>query len=273
MAKFFLSAALLAVLALPVYAQQTLKLEIHDGRVNLDAAAVPARQILTEWARVGGTKVVGGDKVTGPLLTLRLINMPERQALDIILRNVAGYMAAPRLASSMPGASSYDRILILPTSSAPTTAPANAGLRMPNTGAMGGVDRRVPPRPPGLPSPVEPDVSVEQPEIPDPDDVGFNGQTPVFTFPQPQPQGNQLFVPVPQGGFGMQGQPGAQPPIMLQPGTNGQPTIYNFVPTTPGQPPATGGFNIFGSPTPGVIQPPPVQPGQIVPAPRPPGGN
>jgi hypothetical protein len=266
MTKFFLSAALLAALAAPVYARQTLKLEIHDGRVNLDAAAVPARQILTEWARVGGTKVVGGDKVTGGLLTLRLVNMPERQALDIILRNVAGYMAAPRLASSMPGASSYDRILILPTSS----APANAGLRLPNPGAMGGVDRRVSQRPPNVPTVVEPDMNVfEQPEVPDPSDVG---QAPVFTFPQPQPQPNQLFVPVQQGGFGVPGQPGAQQPIMLQPGANGQPTIYNFVPTTPGQPPANGGVNVFGSPTPGVIPPPPVQPGQIVP-PRPPGGQ
>ena len=273
MRNMFLSAALLAALAAPVYAQQTLKLEIHDGRVNLDAAAVPARQILTEWARVGGTKVVGGDKVTGGLLTLRLVNMSERQALDIILRNVAGYMAAPRLASSMPGASSYDRILILPTSSAPTNPPANAGLRVPNQGAMGGVDRRVPPRPPGVPSVVEPDVDVEQPEVPDTSDIGFNGQAPVFTFPQQQPQGNQLFVPVQQGGFGMPGQPGVQQPIMLQPGTNGQPAIYNFVPTTPGQPPANGGVNVFGSPTPGVIQPPPVQPGQIVPAPRPPGNK
>jgi hypothetical protein len=120
----------------------------------------------------------------------------------------------------------------------------------------------------------EADVNVEpiEPEVPDPGDVGFNGQPPVFTFPQ-QPQGNQLFVPVPQGSFGVPGQPGAQQPIMLQPGTNGQPTIYNFVPTTPGQPPANGGFGVIGSPTPGVIQAPPVQPGQVVPPPRPPGGN
>ena len=52
----------------------------------------------------------------------------------------------------------------------------------------------------------------------------------------------------------------------------GSPTIYNFVPTTPGQPPANGGFGDLGSPTPGVIQQAPVQPGQIVP-PRPPGGQ
>ncbi len=274
MTRFFLSAVLLGALAAPASAQQTLKLEMHDGRVNLDAVSVPARQILAEWAKIGGTRVVGGDKVTGALLTLRFVNMPERQALDIILRNVAGYMAAPRLASSTPGASSYDRILILPTSSVVTTAAGSAGARTSsNPGGMGGLDRRVPPRPPGMPAFSDPDAGIEpvQPEVPDPSE-NFAGQPPVFTFPQPQPQGNQLFVPMPQGGFGTPGQPGAQQPIMLQPGGNGQPAIYNFVPTTPGQPPANGGFGIVGSPTPGVIQQAPVQPGQVVP-PRPPGGQ
>src|SRR5262245_39842725 len=104
-------AAVFAVLLSPAYAQQNVKLEITNGRVNLDATSVPARQILAEWARVGGTKVVGAEKVTGMPLTLKLVNTPERQALDIILRNVAGYMAAPRSASAAPGASGYDRIL------------------------------------------------------------------------------------------------------------------------------------------------------------------
>ena len=65
--------------------------------------------------------------------------MPERQALDIILRNVAGYMAAPRLASSTPGASGYDRILILPTSSVATNAAGVAPVpgRSSNPGAHG----------------------------------------------------------------------------------------------------------------------------------------
>ena len=56
-------------------------------------------------------QVVGADKITGAPLTLKLVDMPERQALDIILRNVAGFMAAPRTAAAAPGASAYDRIL------------------------------------------------------------------------------------------------------------------------------------------------------------------
>ena len=108
MKKFYL-AAMFAVVAVPVMGQSSLKLEIRDGLVNLDATAVPARQILAEWARVGGTKVVGSEKITGSPLTLKLENTPESQALDIILRNVAGYMAAPRQVTTLAGASAYDK--------------------------------------------------------------------------------------------------------------------------------------------------------------------
>ena len=111
--------------ALPADAQQ-LQLAISDGRVTLDATSVPARQILAEWARIGGTKVVGAEKITGAPLTLKLTDVPEKQALDIILRNVAGFMAAPRQASAAPGASAYDRILIMATSSVAPSQPAPA---------------------------------------------------------------------------------------------------------------------------------------------------
>jgi type II secretory pathway component HofQ len=69
---------------------QNLKLEFHEGRVSIDAAGVPVRTILAEWARLGGTKVVGGDRITGAPLTIHLEDLPEAQALEIVLRNVAG---------------------------------------------------------------------------------------------------------------------------------------------------------------------------------------
>ena len=144
-----LAFAVLMTVASPVAAQQ-LNLEIQDGRVTLDAVNVPARQILAEWARIGGTKVVGGEKIVGPPLTLKLVGTPERQALDIILRSVAGFMAAQRQANATPGASAYDRILILATS----TAPAQASATRPGQPAgqsANGTQRRVPPRPPNLP--------------------------------------------------------------------------------------------------------------------------
>jgi len=263
---------LVLAFALPARAQQ-LKLEIQGGRVNLDATSVPLRQILTEWARIGGTKVVGGDKVTGAPVTLKLANVTERQALDILLRNVAGFMAALRPASAVPGASSFDRILILATTSAPSQASnARGGAAVNNLsapgGPMNGTQRRMPPRPPNLP----PSQAEDEPE--EEDEPEAAGQ-PVFTFPAPPGSvtpgtSNPVFVPM--NNLGQPAQGGANVPVIsLQPGPNG-PTIYNFVPntgTTPGVAPANGPFTVIGSPTPGMIQQPAPAPG--TPPTRPPG--
>ena len=97
---------------------QTLKLSMADGRVTLVAQDVPVRQILAEWSRIGDTRIVNGDKVVGPPITIELVDYPEGRALDLLLRDAAGFMAAPR-AANQPGSSLYDRILILPTSRPP----------------------------------------------------------------------------------------------------------------------------------------------------------
>jgi hypothetical protein len=54
-------------------------------------------------------------------MTLELSGVTERQALGVLLRSVSGYIAAPRRDAS-PGASTLDRILILPTSNPVTQA-------------------------------------------------------------------------------------------------------------------------------------------------------
>ena len=265
MKSLCLASLLVIASASSAFAQLTL--EIKDGRVTLDAKNVPARQILAEWARIGGTKIVGGDKVSGGPLTLKLVNMPERQALDIILKNVAGYMAAPRQAAATPGSSTYDRIMILASTSAPAPAAASAGRG--NTGPnvntqTGPMGRRIPPRPPNLPAAVADNAeSPEQPEPPeDPADNGV--QQPVFQFPS-QPQNgnpNQVFVPMQQNG----GRPGTAPVITLQPNANGQPTVYTFVPNGEAPQAAPAGptpvFGGVGAPAPGMIQQPPPTPGQ-----------
>ena len=109
---------------------QGVKLQFDAGQVTLSAQNAPVRAILQEWARLGGATIVNGDRVAGPPVTLELTAVPERQALDIVLRSVAGYIVAPRPAGSQ-GASAFDRIMILPTSTAPRApvpaAPAVAG--------------------------------------------------------------------------------------------------------------------------------------------------
>lgn len=106
------------VLACAAPASAELTLTIQNGRVTLEARDVTVRQILAEWSRLGQTRIVNGDKVPGGTVTLKLVNMPETQALDILLRGVGGYMAAPRPVQ-IAAASNYDRILILATSTPP----------------------------------------------------------------------------------------------------------------------------------------------------------
>ena len=102
-----------------------LQLTIRDGRVSLDAQDVTIRQILTEWARVGKTQIVNLDRLNSAPLTIKFDNLPEDQALDIILRTIPGYFAAPRPVP-VADASKYDRIALMTTTATVAAAPAAA---------------------------------------------------------------------------------------------------------------------------------------------------
>ena len=115
-------AVLIVLLGASSASAQVLSLEFHDGRIRLTAENVPVSRILDEWARRGGTKIVNGERVPGPPVTLQLTDVPERQALEIVLRGAAGYMVLAR-DTITPGASAFDKILVLPTTS---RAPAAA---------------------------------------------------------------------------------------------------------------------------------------------------
>jgi hypothetical protein len=95
-----------------------LKLTLDNGRVTLIAKDVPLRQILDEWARIGKTTIVNGDKLMGPPLTLQLVDRPEREVLDVLLRSASGYIVAQRQIS-LAGASQFDKVMILPVSRGP----------------------------------------------------------------------------------------------------------------------------------------------------------
>jgi hypothetical protein len=124
-----LSAAVVLTLAGTASAQ-TIKLEFVNGLVNLKADNAPVRAILAEWTRLGGTTIVNGDRVSGAPVSLELQGAPERYALDLILRGVAGYMIAARETTGL-GASRFDRVMILPTSSAPRTTQTNTATFAP----------------------------------------------------------------------------------------------------------------------------------------------
>jgi hypothetical protein len=103
-----------------------LTLTIRGGRVSLDAQDVTLRQILAEWARVGKTKIINLERVNSGPITLKFEGLSENEALDIILRTLPGYMAAPR-ETLVGDASMYDRILILPTTTAVAAIAAPRG--------------------------------------------------------------------------------------------------------------------------------------------------
>ena len=241
-----LIAALSFLVAAPVGAQQ-LKVSFDNGLVSVDATSVPVRQILNEWAKQGGTKVVGVERVTGAPLTIKLIDLPEPRALEIILRSVAGYMAAPR--ASGTGASMYDRILVMATSAAPasSSAPTRAATQNPMTGTQ----RFVPPRP----RPTNDDDDDSEEEDPNPPNP------PVFTFPQQPGMIQPGQFPTMPGNAGQ--------PMIVNPAT-GQPHNITINPAQPGGYPTTAPI---GSPTPGMISMPPQQPGQPGQPVRPPGSQ
>jgi hypothetical protein len=152
MPKLF-PAFILALLVIPAPASAQLKLTMEGGMVTLIAKDVPLSVIMAEWARVGRTSIVNGDKIFTPV-TIQLENVPERKALDILLRNAAGYMIAER-ATPIAGVSAFDRIMILPTS----RPPANAPPLQPATPAP-----FAPPRP--MPVPVQDDQEPTSPNVP-----------------------------------------------------------------------------------------------------------
>ncbi len=140
----FVVAGLLA--ASPAAAE--LSLTISDGRVTLICSNTTARQILAEWARLGQTKVVGAEKLTGPPLTLRLEHVPEQAALEVVLRAASGYIAADRH-TMVASASRYDRILIMPPSAPVAGSPAGVVRGMPAAAAP------APPQPAFTPQPAD----------------------------------------------------------------------------------------------------------------------
>lgn len=238
-----------ASLFLSSAASAEVRLTLQDGRVSIVAHDATIRQILTEWARVGQIKIVNLDRVPGGPQTIELTNVPEAEALEVLLRSVSGFIAAPRVAPAGATASQFDRIVVMPSVAAPRPAPVAV--------AAG----------PVFPQP-------QPPQTPDDDD---EPRPPPVQVPPGTPRGpifNQFPPPQPSPG----GEPGnrvaqpfnpAQPPAAAQPETQ-QPRQPSAFPTAP-----PGGVAVPGMVAPAPQQGPPGQPGVVQPGQPPqrrPGG-
>jgi hypothetical protein len=125
-------------------------LVIREGKVTLKAEQASLRQILAEWERQGQVKVVGADKLVGAPVTLSLVDVPEKQALEIVMRGVPGYMAIDRVAQAeaAAGPSRYDRVVVMARATTPVPAAAAAG------------------GPRGMPSPAQPPAGFQPQTMP-----------------------------------------------------------------------------------------------------------
>ena len=202
-----------AVLAAAAPLRAEVRISMENGKVTLKANNATVREILAEWARAGQARIINGERVTGGPMTIELTNVPEGQALDIILRSVAGYMAAPR-ATAQANTSLYDRIMILPTSTAPRVT-QSAPVTTPSMPTFA-------PPPPVVTSDDDDDSRVQIPRPPIfntfPPVVAPNGipnGIPGLTAPAPTQQG--------PGGRGGAATPGQMPTGVSVPGMIVQP--------------------------------------------------
>jgi hypothetical protein len=219
------------------------RITLHNGQVTLVATQATPRQILSEWERVGQIKIINIERAPGGPVTLEFTNVPEQEALDALLRGASGYVAATRAAMD-PNVSRFDRIIIMPPSTAPRAAVPAPGAQQPFQPAFPGqFQGGQPPFPAGG-------------QQLGPDDQEPSGQMqprpPVFnSFPPPQvvpaqPSGMPAQAP------GAPGEPTQQPPA--------QTPAPSTPMLTPGMPATVGS----GAAAPGmIVQPPPTnRPGQ-----------
>jgi hypothetical protein len=230
--------AMLAHATLLAAAPQSVQLTIQDGRVWLVAYDATASQILAEWARVGQTAITNGDRLPGARMTLELAGIPERQALDLVLRSASGFVATTRPDATPIEAdrrSQFERIVIVATSNAPAAAPAAPTYPLRAEGSDGFPQPVFTPTPQQAPPMVAPGVQRV---------IGSDGR-PVADDQEGAPER----APQP-------------PPASLPPGFAAPPQTAAPPEDTQGAPAANAPRAPQGVAFPGMIVAMPVQPGQ-----------
>ena len=252
--KTLVFALLILTCRAPVASAEGLTLSMHDGLVTIDARDVTVRQILTEWARVGKTRIINVERITGGPMTLKLEAVPEKQALDTILRLIPGYVAMPR-ETFAADASLYDRILIMATTTA-VAAPRSPqpagfpGMQPGMFGAPGGANfTQLRPAPP---APMMPGMLPESPNAADQIDdpaIAAAAAAGLVTVPA-FPPGAAVSAPLTLPGAPAQSQPGALAPGIGAPTNPWNAPVGTAQPSlAPPQPPAQ-------TPAPSRIRPP-----------------
>lgn len=245
------AAACLVALSVTSNASAEVTVTIQNGLVSVVAKDVTVRQIIAEWARVGQAKVVNAERLPGGPISMELTNMPEAMVLDTLLRGAAGYVAAPRPAT-VAGLSTFDRVIVMPTSSAPratTSAAPPPVFQQPQFAQQPALadddqdDQR--PQPNGQPSP-NPRGPVFNTFPPQPQVINPQTGQPVTApqqmpnqYPNQVPQQTPMATPAPSAPFGGVAVPGMiapSPQPVQQPGVISAPQQPGQVRRPGGQP-------------------------------------
>jgi hypothetical protein len=175
-----------AIAAPSASAAPRVQLSLRDGLVWLVADGATVGQILDEWSRLGGTRIVNAERAGSGRLTIEMRGVPELQALDVLLRSTGGYIAAARASERVvtPALSRIARIVVL--SSAPPS-PA-AGGPMAATGPVPAMAPPPVPQPLYTPSGAERVIGADGQPVPD-DQDGMPPPPPPTTTPQPGVRG------------------------------------------------------------------------------------
>jgi len=223
-------------------------IQIHDGLVSLDARDATIREIFAEWARVGQTRVINAERAPGAPLTLQFQDVPERKALEIVLRSIAGYVAAPRTVAVQANASLYDRIVLMPATRPAVVPTSGTATQVQQPGGR----RSMPEPPPVIVD--DQDEPLPAAQMPIPGQPGAGAPQPgMMTTPYPQQ--------APYGGAGQQpNQPNnyPYPPSYQNPSNPNAP-----VGGATQQPQAPGPQSASRPGMPTAPTPPPTPPGPI----------
>jgi len=217
--RIVIGVAVLIVSVAPARAQGTRKLDISfdNGMVTLVAENVTLREIMTEWARKGGSQIVNLEKLTGtPVFLTEFTREPEAAVLRALLREAPGYGVSMRDAPGS-GTSTVGTVLILATRTVPVSTstvapPANQPqFQQPQPQAaprliQGSPDDEIPPVQPvsGNP-PLTPGAGAANPNLRTAPDGTVSSTIPGVVLPAPTAPGRV-------GGPGPAGTPPTLPP-------------------------------------------------------------
>ena len=96
-------------------------LAFTEAGVTLEARNATLPEILNEWSRLGGARILNLEAIDSRPMTLSLNGVPEHQALDILLRDIGGYILSAR-ADNVRTLSLFGALVVVPARTVRTSA-------------------------------------------------------------------------------------------------------------------------------------------------------